>query len=153
MAQQDQLLEQLKQKYQPVLNFIQQNGVRLTHEHVQDNKLVLQGEAPSEQVKNKVWDQIKLVDPTFSDLSCEITVNTSLAGAAAGQQAMGGAAGAGGAGGGLQTYTVQAGDSLSKIAKQFYGNSNDYMKIFEANKDKLSDPNKIQPGQQLSIPK
>ena len=52
----------------------------------------------------------------------------------------------------MKTYTVQAGDSLSKIAKQFYGNANAYMKIFEANKDQLSDPNKIQIGQVLKIP-
>ena len=51
-----------------------------------------------------------------------------------------------------QVYTVAAGDSLSKIAKEFYGNSNEYMKIFNANRDKLSDPNTIKPGQQLVIP-
>ena len=48
--------------------------------------------------------------------------------------------------------TVAAGDSLSKIAKQFYGNANEYMKIFEANKDRLTDPNVIKVGQQLVIP-
>ena len=47
---------------------------------------------------------------------------------------------------------MQSGDSLSKIAKQFYGNANDYNKIFEANRDKLNDPNKIQAGQELVIP-
>lgn len=50
-------------------------------------------------------------------------------------------------------YTVQSGDSLSKIAKQVYGSTDDYMKIFEANKPLLSDPNKIYPGQVLRIPK
>ena len=49
-------------------------------------------------------------------------------------------------------YTVQAGDTLSKIAKQYYGNANAYMKIFDANKDQLKDPNKIQVGQVLKIP-
>jgi nucleoid-associated protein YgaU len=49
-------------------------------------------------------------------------------------------------------YTVRPGDSLSKIAKQFYGNANAYMKIFEANSDQLSDPNQIQVGQELVIP-
>ena len=49
-------------------------------------------------------------------------------------------------------YTVVSGDTLSKISKQHYGNANDYMKIFEANRDKLSDPNKIQVGQELVIP-
>ena len=51
-----------------------------------------------------------------------------------------------------QMYTVVAGDSLSKIAKQFYGNANDYMRIFEANKPMLTHPDKIYPGQNLRIP-
>ena len=50
------------------------------------------------------------------------------------------------------TYTVKAGDTLSKIAKQHYGNANAYMKIFEANKGILQDPDKIQVGQVLKIP-
>ena len=49
-------------------------------------------------------------------------------------------------------YTVQKGDTLSKIAKEFYGNANAYMKIFEANKPMLSHPDKIYPGQNLRIP-
>ena len=49
-------------------------------------------------------------------------------------------------------YTVRNGDSLSKIAKEFYGNANAYMKIFEANKPMLSHPDKIYPGQTLRIP-
>ena len=49
-------------------------------------------------------------------------------------------------------YTVVSGDTLSKIAKQHYGNANDYMKIFEANKPMLKDPDKIYPGQVLRIP-
>ena len=51
-----------------------------------------------------------------------------------------------------QTYIVEAGDTLSKISKQFYGEANLYMNIFEANRDKLTDPNRIQPGMELSIP-
>ena len=50
-------------------------------------------------------------------------------------------------------YTVKSGDSLSKIAKDVYGSANDYMKIFEANKPMLSEPDKIYPGQVLRIPK
>ncbi len=50
-------------------------------------------------------------------------------------------------------YTVKSGDSLSKIAKDVYGESGDYMKIFEANQPMLSDPDKIYPGQVLRIPK
>ena len=51
-----------------------------------------------------------------------------------------------------KTYEVQAGDSLSKIAKREYGNANEWNRIFEANKDILKDPNKIFPGQKLKIP-
>ena len=49
-------------------------------------------------------------------------------------------------------YTVKSGDTLSKIAKEMYGDANQYNKIFEANKPLLSDPNKIYPGQVLRIP-
>ena len=49
-------------------------------------------------------------------------------------------------------YTVVSGDNLSKISKAQYGDPNKYMKIFEANKDKLKDPDKIQVGQVLNIP-
>ena len=50
------------------------------------------------------------------------------------------------------TYTVQAGDTLSGISKKFLGNANDYMDIFNANRDQLTDPDKIKPGQVLKIP-
>lgn len=55
-------------------------------------------------------------------------------------------------GGGQQTYTVQKGDTLSHIAKEFYGKANKWNAIFEANRDQLDDPDKIQPGQILKIP-
>ena len=51
-----------------------------------------------------------------------------------------------------QTYVVQSGDTLSKIAQRYYGDASLYNKIFEANRDVLKDPNKIQPGQKLRIP-
>ncbi|MEN5040558.1 MULTISPECIES: LysM peptidoglycan-binding domain-containing protein [Stenotrophomonas] len=50
------------------------------------------------------------------------------------------------------TYTVQKGDSLSKIAKQELGDGNAWKRIFEANRDVLDDPDKIQPGQTLKLP-
>ena len=52
-----------------------------------------------------------------------------------------------------QFYTVESGDTLSKIAKEFYGNAMKYPEIFEANKPMLSHPDKIYPGQVLRIPK
>jgi LysM repeat protein len=135
-------LEQMKQKYATVLSTVEQQQVRLSHVNMQDNKLFIQGVAPSEQAKNKVWDQIKLVNPIWAQ---EITADISVDPNAKPAQAQGN-------GGQQQTYTVKAGDSLSKISKDVYGNANQYMKIFEANRDVLSDPNKISPGQTLKIP-
>ncbi len=138
-------LEELKQKYSGALQAIQQTGVRLAHMHVQDNKLFLQGAAPSEDAKNNVWNQVKAVDPSYSDLTLDLSVDPSLApaSAAAPQQS---SASAG------KTYTVKPGDTLSKIAMQFYGNANEYNRIFEANQDTLESPDKIQVGQELTIP-
>jgi nucleoid-associated protein YgaU len=139
----DARLEQLKAKYQSVLNFMQAQNVRLENLNMADNKLYIRAEAPSQDVKNKVWDQIKLVDPSFSDLTADIDAPAAAAAAAAS---------AGGSSSAARTYTVQPGDSLSKISKQFYGDANKYMKIFEANKDKLSDPDKVRAGMDLVIP-
>jgi LysM repeat protein len=133
--------EQLKAKYQSVLNFIQEQKVQLQNVNMEGDKLFIRALAPSQDVKNKVWDQIKLVDPNFSDLTADIQ-----APAAAAAAAQGGSTAA------ARTYTVQAGDNLSKISKQFYGDPNQYMKIVNANKDQVSDPDKIKPGMKLNIP-
>ena len=133
-------LEQLKGKYQSVLTLIDQLGVRLQNLHVQDNKLFIKGTAKTKADSNRIWDQIKLVDKNYSqDLMAEITYDTDAPAATPASQ-------------GAKTYTVKAGDTLSKIAKQHYGNANSYMKIFEANKGLLQDPDKIQVGQVLKIP-
>lgn len=141
-------LEELKNKYKPALDAVQKNGVRLSHLHVQDNKLFMQGAAPSQEAKNAVWNQIKSVDPSYSDLTCDLSIDPSLAPTQTQTQTAGAAAG----GGQGRTYKVQAGDSLSKIAKQFYGDANQYNRIFEANRGKLDNPDKIQVGQELVIP-
>ena len=147
MSQNDQRFEQLKQKYQSVQNAMALHQVRLQNLNMQGDKLFMRAEAPSQEAKNKVWDQIKLVDSSYSDLTADITVNESA------QPERTQTAGASASGGqNMRTYTVQAGDSLSKISKQFYGNANQYMKIYEANRGLLKDPNQIQPGQQLTIP-
>ncbi len=138
-------LEELKNKYKGALDAVQQQGVQLSHVHVQDNKLFIQGVAPSEDAKNAVWNQIKAADSSYKDLTADITVDPSIA-----PQKQ--AAAASGSGSSSQTYTVQSGDTLSKIAQQFYGNASQYNRIFEANRDKLQDANKIQVGQELVIP-
>lgn len=52
----------------------------------------------------------------------------------------------------VEYYTIVSGDSLSKIAKRFYGNAMDYPKLFEANKEVIKDPNLIYPGQKIRVP-
>ena len=99
-----------------------------------DGKLYFKGVVKSQDEVNKIWDAIKTVPDWRNDIVGEVTIDPN-AKAAAGA-----------------TYTVKSGDTLSKIAKEQYGNANDYMKIFDANKDQLTDPDKIKPGQVLKIP-
>jgi len=130
-------LDALKDKYRSVLDLIKKQNVRLDHLHVQNDKLFMQGAAPSEAIKNKIWDQIKTVDAGFSDLTCDLTVDSSLPQPAPPET----------------IYTVVAGDSLWKIAQQFLGNGALYKKIIEANPGKLVDEHSvIHPGDQLKIP-
>ena len=138
----DQRFEQLKMKYQSVINFIQAQNANLQNVNMEGDKLLIRASAPSQDVKNKIWDQIKLVDPSYADLTADIQAPAAAAAAAAGAAPVAG----------QRTYTVQAGDSLSKISQHFYGNANQYMKIFEANKDKLADPDKVRAGMELNIP-
>jgi len=98
-----------------------------------DGKLIFKGTTQTQAEANKIWDAIK----TIPDWKTEIVADI---------QATGGGAAA------SETYTVKAGDTLSKIAKAHLGDANAYMQIFEANKDQLKDPDKIQPGQVLKIP-
>jgi len=138
-----QRFNELKLKYTSVLNTADQEHIQFQNLHIQDNKLYIKATAPSEDAKSKFWDQIKLVNPNLDDITADISVDQS--------RAMGAAAGGGGATGG-QTYTVKSGDTLSKISKQFYGDANEYMRIFYANRDTLKDPDKIQIGQEFVIP-
>jgi LysM repeat protein len=139
-----QRFNELKLKYQSVLNLIEQQQVQLQNLHVQDNKLFIKGTAPSDAAKDAVWNQVKLTDSGYDkDLTCDITVDAT--------RAVGAAAGGGQAEAG-QVYEVKSGDNLSKISKQFYGDPNEYMRIFYANRDKLRDPDKLQVGQKLNIP-
>ena len=137
--------EDLKAKYQSVIDVVQTQGIRLANLHLQDGKLFIKGTAPSLEAANAVWDEIKRVNPRTDDITADFPVDSSIAGPA---QAQAGTARSQA----QQTYIVKPGDTLSKISKQFYGNANDYMKIFNANKDKLKDPDKISVGQELKIP-
>ena len=97
-----------------------------------DGKLYFHGMVKSEDEKNKIWDAIKTVPDWRNDIVGDIKVDPNAPK--------------------VETYTVKSGDTLSKIAKERLGDANAYMKIFEANKDQLSDPDKIKPGQVLKIP-
>ena len=80
-----QRFQELKQKYQSVLNMADQQHIQFQNLHIQDNKLFIRGVAPSDDAKNKFWDQIKLVNPNADDVTAEISVDASRAmGAAAG---------------------------------------------------------------------
>lgn len=103
-----------------------------------DGKLHWKGTVSSEQEKNEIWQAIKTIPTWQKDIVADIQVTG------------GGTSGAKGTSG--RTYTVKSGDTLSAIAKQHLGDANAYNKIFEANRDQLSDPDKIKPGQVLKIP-
>jgi nucleoid-associated protein YgaU len=98
-----------------------------------DGKLYFKGQVKNQEEVNKIWDAIKTVPDWRYDIVGEVTIDPAAAQAAT-------------------TYTVKSGDTLSKIAKEHLGNANAYMKIFDANKDQLTDPDKIKPGQVLKIP-
>jgi nucleoid-associated protein YgaU len=138
-----QTQEQLKAKYQTAIDAIQQVNGSLKNVNMEGEKLFIRAEVGNDQLKDQVWNAIKQVNATYSDLHGDIIINPALAPKTA-------AAGAGGAG--QRTYTVEAGDSLSKIAEKFYGNASEYNKIFEANRDKLSYPDHVRAGAELVIP-
>jgi nucleoid-associated protein YgaU len=104
-----------------------------------DGKLYFHGTVGTEAEANKIWDAIKTIPDWRNDIVAEI-------------KATGVPAAVPTSGTSESTYTVKAGDTLSKIAQEKLGDANAYMDIFNANKGLLSDPNKIKPGQVLKIP-
>src|SRR6266540_880878 len=97
--------------------------------------LHFKGTVHSEDEKNQIWNAIKTVPDWKNDIDADITVVR--------------AAEAVGTSG--KTYTVKSGDTLSKIAREHLGDGNAYMRIFNANKDQLTDPDQIKPGQVLKL--
>jgi LysM repeat protein len=115
-----------------------------------DGKLHFVGTVATEDEKNQLWNAIKTIPEWQKEVVADIRVT---GGAAAATHAAPAPAAAGTTGRSVgRTYTVKSGDTLSKIAREHLGDANAYMKIFEANKDQLSDPDKIKPGQVLQIP-
>jgi nucleoid-associated protein YgaU len=107
-----------------------------------DGKLHFEGSVKTEAEKNEIWSAIKTIPSWQNDIVANIAVTGGPAAASASSPAAAGG----------RTYTVKAGDTLSAIAKAQLGSASEYMKIFEANRDQLSDPDKIKPGQVLNIP-
>ena len=104
-----------------------------------DGKLHFVGSVKSDAEANEIWNAIKTIPSWREDVVADIKVT-------------GGGTSAAPAAAAAKTYTVKAGDTLSRIAKEHYGDANKYTKIFEANKDQLKDPDVIKPGQVLKIP-
>jgi nucleoid-associated protein YgaU len=125
----------LMEKYQSLIDMANQLGISGLNVVESDGVLNIDGVAGSAEAKQQLWDEYGRLDPDYR--SGDVVMNISAP------------EGSDSSSGGGSTYTVQAGDSLSKIGSH-YGVS--WQKIFEANRDKLDDPDKIQPGQELTIP-
>ncbi len=117
-------------KYQSLIDLANQNGVSNLQIAEQDEVLYITGTTNSGDVKQQLWDEYNRLDPEYrsGDLVLNIEVE----------------------GGGYEEYTVQPGDSLSKIASHWGVN---WKEIWDANRDQVKDPNLIHPGQTLRIPK
>ncbi len=102
----------------------------------QEEKLYFKGAVRSEDERNQIWGAIKTVPDWKSEIIADIAVIRI-------EQPVGTSG---------KTYTVKAGDTLSKIAREQLGDANAYMRIFNANKDLLTNPDKIKPGQVLKLP-
>jgi len=125
--------EELQAKYQPLLDLCNQNGWQYNLSGGDDGVLHVDVNVPDENAKQQVWDKYNEIDPGMA--GGDLVLNANVSGAAAG--------------GGANTYTVVHGDNLSKIGEK-YGIS--WQQIYEANKDTISDPDLIHPGQVLNIP-
>ncbi|MBO9152693.1 LysM peptidoglycan-binding domain-containing protein [Chitinophaga sp. GCM10012297] len=120
----------LQDKYAELVQAANNGGVTGLQVAEQNGVLYVNGTAPSSAVKDQLWGIYEKLDPEMR--AGDLVLNISLAEGAE------------------QEYEVQSGDNLSKIAKKYPGLT--WQKIFEANKDKIKDPDMIQPGWKLKIP-
>lgn len=122
----------LRNKYQSVLDLGQKLNIQNGDVQEENGQLKVSGVAQTPYEKDVLWNEIKRVGgdaPTDIQVSIDVADNSR-----------------------YHTHTVEKGDTLGKIAKQYYGKANKYPEIFEANRNILDDPNKIRPGQELVIP-
>jgi nucleoid-associated protein YgaU len=118
--------DELKAKYNAVLEKGHEVGMTVQNLNAEGDKLLIRGVVPSDYAKNELWDAIKSVDASASDLIADINVQSGL------------------------TYKVVSGDTLSKIARRFYGDANHYHQIAAANG--IANPDRINVGQELKLP-
>lgn len=122
----------VKSKYQSVLDLGQQLNIQNGDVKEENGVLKITGTAKNQYEKNLLWDKIKAVGgDNPKDINADIKVaDTSV----------------------YARHTVKSGETLSKIAKQYYGDASKYQKIFSANTDILKNPDLIHPNQELIIP-
>jgi nucleoid-associated protein YgaU len=130
----------LRDKYQQAIQLAKNARMDGSAEE-REGKLHVRGTVNSVDEKNRIWDAIKSIPGWEKEVIADLRVSEQPA-----------TVGTSGAAAAQRSYTVKSGDSLSKIAREFYGDAQAYNRIFDANRDQLSDPNKIQPGQVLKIP-
>ena len=124
----------VREKYQSLIDLADQSGVTNLQVTEEGDVLHVTGYAPSEEAKQKVWDEYNRIDPDMRSGDLVLSIDVG-----------------GGQGGGGETYTVKSGDTLSTIG-QHHGVA--WREIYEANKDVIGDnPDKIHPGQTLRIPR
>jgi len=121
----------LKDKYRELVTAAQSAGVSNLQVREQDRVLYIDGVAPSEEIKQKLWDIYGKIEADYR--SSDVVMNIKVEQGA----------------GGIKEYVVASGDNLSKIGKKFNLKWKD---IYEANKDKIKDPDHIEPGWKLKIP-
>ncbi|MDX1462874.1 MAG: LysM peptidoglycan-binding domain-containing protein [Marinirhabdus sp.] len=122
----------VKAKYQNVLDLGEKLNVQNGDVKVENNKLHITGPPNTQYEKNLLWDEIKASGgENPQDIMADIKVADTTV---------------------YARHTVESGESLSKIAKHYYGDPMKYNAIFEANRDKLKNPDMIHPGQELAIP-
>lgn len=121
----------LKEKYNDLLELGKKLEVKNGDVKEKGGKLHIKGTTTYQLEKNLLWDKIKTYSNWENEIMADIKVEkTDIFG----------------------IYTVKSGDTLSKIAKQLFGNANRYMEIFNLNKDILKNPDLIQVGQKLKLP-
>lgn len=118
--------DELKSKYNAVLEKGHEVGLTVQNLNEEDGKILIRGTVPSEYAKDQLWNVIKGIDASVADATIDINVQSG------------------------STYTVVSGDTLSKIAKRFYGDANHYRAIAEASG--ISNPDHIEVGQEVTLP-